>query len=83
MVHKKGVLLNLDHFFIRAQDNGDWKEESISKEQFVQLLKNKIDSFSFASVREDIERFIRDDKALDIWSADYFKDLIEKIKFKL
>ena len=79
---KKGVPLNLPHFFTRTHDNGHWKEETITEEQFMHLLREKIDSVSFANVREDIVRFISDDRALDIWSAHYFKDLIEKIKFK-
>ncbi|MEO8768459.1 MAG: nucleotidyl transferase AbiEii/AbiGii toxin family protein [Ferruginibacter sp.] len=78
---KKGVPLNLNHFVIRAQDSGDWKLSSITKEQFMKLLEDKISSVSFNSVRDDIVRFIRDDKLLDIWSADYFRDLVRKMKF--
>ncbi len=79
---KKGVPLNLDHFLIRAIDSGDWKENNISKEQFINLVQEKISSISFKNVREDIQPFIRDEKVLDIWSADYFRDLIMRIKFK-
>ncbi len=79
---KNGVPLNLDHFLIRAKDSGDWKKESISKKEFMQLLENKIENISYKNVRDDVVRFIRDDKLLDIWSANYFKDLIEKIRFK-
>jgi predicted nucleotidyltransferase component of viral defense system len=79
---KKGIPLHLDHFLVRAQDSGDWTKEAISKEEFIQLLENKIATVSFDGIREDIIRFIRDDKVLDIWSAQYFKDLITKIKFK-
>lgn len=79
---KKGVQLHLDHFLIRARDSGDWKENDMSKEQFMQLLEDKISAISFKSVREDVVRFIRDDKVLDIWSADYFRDLVRQIKFK-
>lgn len=79
---KNGVPLNLDHFLIRAMDSGDWKKESISKKEFIQLLENKIENISFKNVRDDVVRFIRDDKVLDIWSTNYFKDLIAKIRFK-
>lgn len=79
---KKGVPLNLDHFVNRARDSGDWEHEGIPKEQVIKLLHDKIDHVSFNNIREDIVRFIRDDKVLDIWSIDYFKDLAEKIKFK-
>ncbi|MEP7321811.1 MAG: hypothetical protein ABI761_07820 [Saprospiraceae bacterium] len=66
---------------IRARDSHHWQEENITKEQFITLLKDKIASVSFNRFREDIVRFIRDDKVIDIWSAEYFNDLIEKIKF--
>jgi uncharacterized protein YbcC (UPF0753/DUF2309 family) len=79
---KKGVPLHLDHFLARAQDSGNLKETNITEEQLLQLLREKIDSISFNNVRDDIIRFIRDDKVLEIWSAEYFKDLIENIKFK-
>lgn len=79
---KKGVPLNLSHFLIRAKDSGSWEADSISVEQFIALLHQKINAVSFKSVREDIVRFIPDDKVLDIWSATYFNDLIGKIKFQ-
>ena len=79
---KNGISLNLNHFLIRARDSGDWKENNISKDEFMKLLQDRIENISFKSIREDIVRFIRDDKVLEIWSANYFKDLIKKIKFK-
>ena len=79
---KKGVRLNLAHFLRRAQDSGDWNDSTISKEQFMKLLEDRIESTSISRIREDIARFIRDDNVLDIWSVNYFKDLVKKIKFK-
>ena len=79
---KKGVPLHLQHFLLRAQDSGDWTPKTISQDQVIQLLKEKIDAVSFNRIREDVVRFIRDDKALEIWSPQYFKDLVGKITFK-
>lgn len=79
---KKGVPLHLEHFLLRARNSGDWEQKSITKDQFLHLLYDKIDSTPMNRVREDIVRFIADDKVLDIWSADYFKDLAQRIKFK-
>jgi len=79
---KKGVPLHLYHFLLRARNSGDWDEKTITQNKFTQLIEDKITNVSFKAIREDIVRFIRDDKALEIWSADYFGDLIEKIKFK-
>jgi predicted nucleotidyltransferase component of viral defense system len=79
---KKGIPLDLGHFLSRAKDTGHWKAEEITREQIIELLKDKIDSVSFANIKEDVVRFIKDDSALTIWSASYFKDLVEKMKFE-
>jgi predicted nucleotidyltransferase component of viral defense system len=80
---KRGVPLNLDHFLIRAHDSGDWKENNITQQQFMTLLRARIADVSIKNVKEDVVRFIRDAKTLDIWSEKYFLDLVEKIKFVL
>ena len=79
---KKGIPLDLDHFLSRAKDTGDWEADEITREQLIELLKNKIDSVSFSSIKDDVVRFIKDDHSLSIWSASYFNDLVEKMKFE-
>jgi predicted nucleotidyltransferase component of viral defense system len=79
---KKGIPLDVNHFLARAKDTNDWKEDSISKEQIIELLDTKIKSVSFSSIKEDVVRFIKNDDVLNIWSPEYFKDLIEKMKFE-
>ncbi|MEM7551824.1 MAG: nucleotidyl transferase AbiEii/AbiGii toxin family protein [Bacteroidota bacterium] len=79
---KKGIPLYVNHFLARAKDTNDWQEDSISKEQIIELLDTKIESVSFSSIKEDIVRFIENDEVLHIWSPQYFKDLISKMKFK-
>ncbi|SDQ22167.1 MULTISPECIES: nucleotidyl transferase AbiEii/AbiGii toxin family protein [Flagellimonas] len=78
---KKGIELDTNHFLARAKDTGDWKEDSISPEDVMELLHKKIESVSFKSIKEDVVRFIKNDDVLSIWSPEYFNDLIEKIKF--
>ncbi|MBT3582991.1 nucleotidyl transferase AbiEii/AbiGii toxin family protein [Candidatus Woesearchaeota archaeon] len=79
---KKGIPLDVNHFLARAKDTNDWQDDSISNEQIIELLDAKIKSVSFSSIKEDVVRFIQNDDVLKIWSPEYFKDLIEKIKFK-
>lgn len=79
---KKGVVLDLHHFLLRAQDTSDWIEDAITRDQLIELLKAKIDAVSFNRIREDIVRFIPDASVLDIWSPQYFKDLVDKLKTK-
>ena len=80
---KKKVPLNLEHLLKRAEDSGDWKDNSMTKEQFLALLQNKIESVSFKRIREDVVRFIPDDRVIEIWSPRYFSDLVQNINFSL
>lgn len=79
---RKRVPLDLQHFLQHAKDTGDWIEKSISEEEFMQLLRNKIQNVSFDAIREDVIRFIPDPKALDIWGERYFLDLAKQLKFE-
>jgi len=79
---KKGIPLDAAHFLLRAQDTTDWNAEIITNEQILELINHKIESVSFTNIKEDVIRFIKDEKALSIWSAKYFKDLVEKMKFE-
>jgi predicted nucleotidyltransferase component of viral defense system len=79
---RKGVPLNMHHFLQRAKETNDWTENQISQEQILQLLITKIESVSLESVKEDVVRFISNDQKLAIWSENYFKDLIQKMKFE-
>ena len=78
---RKGVPLNIPHFLLRARETKDWNEETINKEQVLELLKDKIHSVSFDSVKDDVRKFIRNDEQLAMWNADYFNDLIQKMRF--
>ena len=79
---RKGVSLNMHHFLQRAKETNDWMEDQINQEQILQLLITKIENVSFDSVKEDVVRFIANDQKLAIWSENYFKDLIQKMKFE-
>ncbi|TAH03786.1 MAG: nucleotidyl transferase AbiEii/AbiGii toxin family protein [Sphingobacteriales bacterium] len=77
---KKGTVLNLTHFLIRAQNSGDWQNKTITENKFRELLNNKIETIDMNRVKADIVRFIPDAKVLDIWSPQYFKDLVQNLK---
>lgn len=76
---KKGVPLNLSHFALRAKDSGDWDKDNITDEEFRLLLNKKIDNVKFDYVVNDIKRFIKDPRVLEIWSPQYFHDLVTKL----
>ena len=79
---RSGIPLDMGHFLNRAKDTGDWQEDSISKRQILQLLKDKINTVSFDQIKEDVVRFIKDERLLEIWNQAYFGDLVDRIKFE-
>jgi predicted nucleotidyltransferase component of viral defense system len=79
---KKGIELDLSHFLTRAQDSGDWKEDTISAIEFRELLSKKIDTVNMDYVKKDVIRFIKDPAQLDIWSPIYFHDLVANLQIE-
>ena len=77
---KKGVELNLEHFCKRAIESGHWSEEAISKNQLLELLHAKIKITKIENVKEDLIRFIQNPNELDIWTRDYFDQLVINLK---
>jgi len=77
---KKGIPLNLSHLVIRAKDSGDWDRDDMTEEEFSKLLSDRIDSVKMDYVINDIRRFIKDPRVLDIWSPQYFHDLMSNLK---
>lgn len=79
---KKGVSLNLKHFQQRAVASGDVPEKLLIAQEFLAILKNRIDTVDMNLVKQDIIRFIPNPAAIDIWSSTYFKDLAAHLKFE-
>ena len=77
---QKGTPINLAHLQNRAEESGDWKDGKLRRDELLKLLETKINSVSFNSIREDIVKFIPDANVLDIWSKDYFNNLVKNIK---
>jgi hypothetical protein len=77
---RMGIRLHLSHFLVRANDGGDWQQETISEADFRKILDKRIDTVNMNYVINDARRFIRDPKKLDTWSPQYFHDLATQIK---
>jgi Nucleotidyl transferase AbiEii toxin, Type IV TA system len=77
---KKGIPVQISHFLERAIESGDWKQDIITEIEFKEVLLNKIENMDLNKIKADIIRFIPDPKALDIWSIQYFKDLVPFMK---
>ncbi|MFT4023092.1 MAG: nucleotidyl transferase AbiEii/AbiGii toxin family protein [Flavihumibacter sp.] len=77
---KKGVPLHLEHFLLRAQETGDYTGKKITEKELKAMLKARMEAVPYDRVRDDVRRFIPDDSRLNIWSASYFADPVNKMK---
>jgi predicted nucleotidyltransferase component of viral defense system len=78
---RQGIPLNLMHFAERAQQSGDLQAATLTHEQFLVLLRERIHGLNVESARDDVARFIRDPSQLHIWSRDYFGQLCGMLRF--
>ncbi len=53
-----------------------------SDENFKQLLKEKISITNIEMVRADVRPFIKNPEVMEIWSAEYFSQLVDMIQFE-
>ena len=77
----RGVSLNICHLKARLVQSGVWKEEdAFTVEDAKRLLYARFDSIDYEQAKEDVKPFVKDTAALDLWSADFFKQITEMIK---
>ena len=48
-----------------------------SEAEIKAMLAERFDSIDYAQARQDVEPFIHDSSVLNIWSADFFKQITE------
>jgi len=78
---KEGVELNLDHFVERALQSDNLENDSLSKADFLELVQKKIQQLDVNLARHDVMRFMKNPRQLEIWSQEYFLNLLQMMKF--
>ena len=74
------VPLDFKHLQDRIRE---FSGETISKETFMDMLREKLATTDIEKVKEDVVNFVVDDpRELDIWSNDYFLQLADMMVFK-
>ncbi|MDD3741806.1 MAG: nucleotidyl transferase AbiEii/AbiGii toxin family protein [Bacteroidales bacterium] len=78
---RNNVELNLAHFAERAFQSNHLSERTISSVDFIKMLKAKIETVDFKNAAAEASVFIKNSSDTDIWSKDYFLQLLPMIKF--
>jgi hypothetical protein len=75
---RQGIPLDFDHLRQRALDfNGKY----LTRDEFLEILKERLATTDINMVKQDVLPFVKDASGLDIWSNDYFVQLISHIVF--
>lgn len=76
---RNGIKLDFNHLQERIREfNGI----EVNKEEFIKLLKEKIEDTNIDMVKQDVEPFVKNIDSLQIWSTDYFIQLTDMISFE-
>lgn len=78
---RQRIPLGLKHFAERGFQSGDLADKGLSDREFQTLLHDRIDSLDIRSARQDVVRFIPEPGAVDIWSRDYFHQIVDMVRF--
>ena len=77
----RGSALNTEHLKARLVQSGVWKaEDSFTVEDAKNLLCARFDTIDYAQAKGDVSPFIKDKAALDLWGADFFKQITKGLK---
>jgi len=74
--------LNLHHLEQRMRDSGHYAGvEPLTKDRFLELLNNSIDSLDIDSAKNEVLPFLSDIRELEIWSEEFFREAAKRIIF--
>ena len=72
--------VRLRHLESRMRQSGDYLEDGrLTAEVMQDRLQRAVDDLDVEQARREVAPFIRDQRALEIWSADFFRQIVERI----
>jgi len=74
--------LHLSHLEQRMRQSGDYTSEaSLGADVFRTMLRDAVERLDVEHAREEVLPFVMDRRSVEIWSADFFNSLIDRVKF--
>jgi hypothetical protein len=74
--------LHLSHLERRMRQSGDYTSEApLSGDVFREMLREAVENLDAKGAREEVSPFVLDRRSVEIWSADFFSSLIDKVEF--
>ena len=78
----RGTALNIGHLKARLVQSEAWKsEDKFTIDDAKKLLCERFDSIDYEQAKNDVRPFVKDAAALEIWNADFFKQITRELNF--
>ncbi len=72
--------VHLSHLESRMRQSGDYDDRApLTMDRLQALLHNAIDGLNVEHARQEVAPFIRDQRALEVWSRDFFRQIVKRI----
>ena len=76
----KGAGLNTEHLKARLVQSGVWNaDDTFTLNDARKLLFDRFDSIDYTQAKEDVRQFVKDPAPLDLWSADFFRQITDEM----
>ncbi|NGX45963.1 MAG: hypothetical protein K940chlam2_01144 [Chlamydiae bacterium] len=78
---RNNIPVHLSHLAQRMKQSGHLPLESrLDHENLLNLLEEKIEKINWEHAKNDVKAFLHDPRVLDIWSQQFFLELISQLK---
>jgi len=72
--------VRVGHLESRMRQSGDYREDGpLTPEALQDGLHRAVDDLDVEQARREVAPFVRDQRALEIWSAEFFRQIVERI----
>ncbi|MFO7906060.1 MAG: nucleotidyl transferase AbiEii/AbiGii toxin family protein [Planctomycetota bacterium] len=73
--------VNLGHLETRMRQSDDYADEQpLTHSRLLELLRQRILQVDVAELQEEVAPFVRDPQSLELWSREFFLQVIEKLE---
>ena len=73
--------VNLRHLETRMRQSGDYgDDEPLTRARLLALLRRRVQQVEVAELRKEVAPFVRQRRSLEVWSRDFFLQVIERIE---
>ena len=78
---RNDVKMNFNHLQQRTRQINDITEQDFTFDVFKKMIKERIEKTDINMVKNDVRPFLKNPSEIDIWSTDYFLQLVDRVQF--